>query len=155
MVAADRKAIKNYTTQISVERTIADIEKLLAKNGAKKILKDYDENGVSALSFMVEVDTKYIPIKIPVRVDRVVQMLNKEYSKGNIAKKFKDNVEQARRIMWRIILDWLDAQMTMIEVGQCTLLEVFFADILDFKTNQTLFEQVSNNLSSYFIEYKG
>lgn len=155
MVSTDRKAIKNYTTQISVERTIADIEKLLAKNGAKKILKDYDENGVSALSFMVEIDAKYIPIRIPVRVDRVVQMLNKEYSKGSIAKKFKDNVEQARRIMWRIILDWLDAQMTMIEVGQRSLIEVFFSDILDLKTNQTLFEQVSNNLSSYYIEYKG
>jgi hypothetical protein len=36
MFITDRKAIKNYTTQISVERTIADIEKLLAKNGAKK-----------------------------------------------------------------------------------------------------------------------
>jgi tRNA nucleotidyltransferase/poly(A) polymerase len=155
MARAERKGIKNYTTQISVERTISEIEKLLAKHGAKKILKDYDDDGVSALSFMIQIDSGYIPIKIPVRADRVVQMLNKEYNKGSIAKKFKDNIEQARRIMWRIILDWLDAQMTMIEVGQRELIEVFFADILDLKTNKTLYEQVSNNLSSYLIEFKG
>lgn len=154
MVKVERKAIKNYTTQISVERTVSEIEKLLAKHGARKILKDYDDDGICALSFMIKIDAGLVPIKIPVRVDRVVKMLNGEYNKGSIAKKFKDNVEQARRIMWRIILDWLDAQMTMIEVGQRELIEVFFADILDFKTNKTLYEQVGNNLSSYLIEYK-
>jgi hypothetical protein len=57
------------------------------------------------------------------------------YKKGSIPKKFQNNTEQAHRIMWRIILDWIDAQMTMVEVGQRKLVEVFFADILDMKTN--------------------
>ena len=34
--------ILNYTTKIPVEKTIGEIEKMLAESGAQKILKEYD-----------------------------------------------------------------------------------------------------------------
>jgi hypothetical protein len=40
-----RKLIKNYTTDIPVERTIAEIQKILAQNGARGIALEYDEQG--------------------------------------------------------------------------------------------------------------
>lgn len=47
-------SLKNYTTSISVEKTIGEIEQILAKHGAKKILKDYDASGnITAVSFMI------------------------------------------------------------------------------------------------------
>ncbi len=40
-----KQLIKNYTTEIPVERTIAEIQKLLADNGARGIALEYDGSG--------------------------------------------------------------------------------------------------------------
>src|SRR3954447_19680989 len=40
-----KKLIKNYTTDIPIEKTIAEIQKILAQNGARGIALEYDENG--------------------------------------------------------------------------------------------------------------
>ncbi len=40
-----KKLIKNSTTDIPVERTIAEIQHLLVQNGARGIALEYDENG--------------------------------------------------------------------------------------------------------------
>jgi tRNA nucleotidyltransferase/poly(A) polymerase len=40
-----KKLIKNYTTDIPVERTTAEIQKILAQNGARGIALEYDEMG--------------------------------------------------------------------------------------------------------------
>lgn len=38
-------ALKNYTTSISVEKTISEIQAMLAKAGASKIMSEYDDTG--------------------------------------------------------------------------------------------------------------
>lgn len=149
----DRKAIKNYTTSVSVERTISEIEQLLARYGARRILKDYDENGISALSFMIQFKEKFIPIRLPANTGKVVLMLNEQVRKGSIPRKFRDNKEQARRIMWRVLLDWIDSQMTMVEIGQKELLEIFLSDVCEISSNQTLFQKMTNNgFGGYLLE---
>lgn len=37
--------IKNYTTKVDVYQSLGEIQGALAKNGARKIMIDYDENG--------------------------------------------------------------------------------------------------------------
>lgn len=37
--------IKNYTTKVDVYQTLGEIQGALAKNGARKIMIDYDEKG--------------------------------------------------------------------------------------------------------------
>lgn len=45
-------ALKNYTTSISVEKTLSEIQGKLAYVGAKRIMTEYDDTGnVVALSF--------------------------------------------------------------------------------------------------------
>ena len=153
MAKTKRKAIKNYTTQVSVERTVGEIEQLLAKHGARRVLKDYDENGLSALSFMINYDGQFIPIRLPAKVDKVVSMLNEQVSKGSIPRKFRDDVEQARRIMWRILLDWVDSQMTMVEIGQKELLEIFLSDVCEINGTSTLYEKmIGTGFKGYLLE---
>lgn len=89
---------------------------------------------------MVKYDTGYIPIRLPSNPEKVVLILNKKADAGNIPRKFKNDLEQASRIMWRVILDWVDSQMTMIEIGQRTLLEIFFADICPVGAKKNFFE---------------
>lgn len=153
MPKTDRKAVKNYTTQVSVEKTVGEIESLLAKYGARRVLKDYDSDGLSALSFMIDYNGSFVPIRLPARVDKVVSMLNEQVRKGNIPKKFKDNIEQARRIMWRILLDWVDSQMTMVEIGQKELLEIFLSDVCEINSNSTLYEKlIGTGFKGYLLE---
>lgn len=149
-----RKGIKNYTTTISVEKTINEIEILLTRYGARKILKEYDSNQViTHLTFMVKYGKGFIPIRLPSNPEKVVLILNEKVDAGNIPKKFRNDLEQASRIMWRVILDWVDSQITMIDIGQRTLLEIFFADICPVGAQENLFQKsMKEDLTYYLIE---
>jgi len=155
-----RKGVKNYTTTISVNKTINEIELLLTRYGAKKILKEYDDNGeITHLTFMIkynglQVPAGFIPIRLPSHPEKIVAILNEKADTGDIPKKFKNDKAQANRIMWRVILDWVDSQMTMIEIGQRTLLEIFFADVCAVGPNkETLYEKLTGEgLPHYLIE---
>jgi hypothetical protein len=151
-----RQGIKNYTTTISVEKTIGEIELLLTRYGAKKILKEYDDNqNITHLTFMVKHDTGLIPIRLPSNPEKIILILNEKVDERIIPKKYKNDIEQASRIMWRIILDWVDSQMTMIEIGQRTLLEIFFADICPVGSERTLSDKLTEELlPQYLIENK-
>lgn len=151
-----RRGIKNYTTEISVEKTIGEIEILLAKYGARKILKEYDDNQqITYLSFMVKHETSYIPIRLPSNPEKIIVILNEKAESREIPKKYLNDMGQARRIMWRVILDWIDSQMTMIEIGQRSLLEIFFADVCPIGSDETLYKNLTKKgLPEYLIEDK-
>ena len=151
-----RKGIKNYTTTISVEKTISEIETLLTRYGAKKILKEYDDNGhITHLTFMVKFKGGFIPIKVPSDPQKVIIILNEKVDSGDLTQKYRNNKEQAERIMWRVILDWIDSQMTMIDIGQKTLLQIFFDDVCPVGSEVTLYDQLSNHgMQTYLIEDK-
>ena len=148
-----RKGIKNYTTTISTESTISEIEKLLARHGAKKIMKEYDDNQqVINITFMVKYNTGFVPIRLPSNPEKVLVLLNEKVDEKAIPQRFRNDKEQAQRIMWRVILDWIDAQMALVEIGQRNLLQVFFADICSVVSDETLYESlIEEELPRYLI----
>lgn len=148
-----RRGIKNYTTTIAVEKTIAEIEVLLTRYGARKILKEYDSNGeITYLTFMAEYMNGFVPIRLPSQPERVVVILNEKAEAGAIPKRFMNDLAQANRIMWRVILDWIDSQMTMIDIGQKSLLQIFMSDVCPVGS-KTLFEHWTNDgIQDYWIE---
>jgi hypothetical protein len=57
-----RKLIKNYTTDIPVEKTIAEIQKILAQNGARGIALEYDEQGnIKDIFFKIMINNRVCP----------------------------------------------------------------------------------------------
>jgi len=50
--------------------------------------------------------------------------------------------EQAERTAWKIVADWVDAQMAMIELSQVELMEVFLPYLFNRQTRQTYFESI-------------
>jgi len=48
-------ALKNYTTSISVEKTLSEIQGKLAYVGAKRIMTEYDDTGNVELRRKIEV----------------------------------------------------------------------------------------------------
>lgn len=151
MAKTDRQGIKNYSTTIAVEKTVAEIERLLVKHGVKQVFKEYDNNEVVFLSFGIEYKNEIIPIRLSTKVDEIKKRLTEHANQGKIKSTYRDNIEQARRVSWRIMLDWIDSQLVMVELGQREIIEVFLADVVDLGTKETLFQKLTDGKGSQFL----
>lgn len=100
--------IMNYTTKVDVFATLGEIQGQLVKHGAKKIMQDYDNDGhITALSFLIDTPNGPRGVKLPANVDAVWNVLTKQ--------KVKCDRDQAERVAWRIVKDWVAAQMAILE----------------------------------------
>ena len=82
-------ALLNYTTQIPVEKTIAEIEKMLAEGGANKILKEYDNDGhIESIAFKLLTSKGELPFKLPMNVEAVMARYPRSY-KSMLGEDFK------------------------------------------------------------------
>lgn len=128
----------NYTTQIAVEKTTAEISRLLAGAKAQAVLTEYDAEGVLvAISFRVAGPHGILSFRLPANVEKVLAMLGKD---RKVPHKLKTR-EQASRVAWRIIKDWLAAQMALLESELVTLPQVFLPYVQDTE-GVTLYEKL-------------
>ncbi len=125
--------IKNYTTSVPVDRTIADITKILVRRNATSILTDYDAGEPVALRFQVDYLGKHLHFRLPVNIKGVDAALRAERLRYEDAK--------VKRIAWRIVKDWVDAQMALIEAGQAELPQVFLPYAVG-DNGETFFEKI-------------
>lgn len=122
----------NYTTKVDVYTTIGAIQGQLVKHGAKKIMQEYDDAGrITALSFQIDTPNGMRAIKLPANAEPVRRVLAKQ--------KVKCDVEQSERVAWRIIKDWVEAQMAILESEMVQMDEIFLPYMLNSK-GQTVFE---------------
>ncbi len=136
-------AILNYTTTIDAYKTISEIEYILQRHGARSILKEFsaDSKIVTGMSFIVSAGPAQIPIKLPVHTERVLEILRKEkreHPRTNI----KVTAEQAERVGWRIIKDWVEAQMALLEIDLVKMEEIFLPYIVTGADGKTIFEKL-------------
>jgi hypothetical protein len=140
-----KQLIKNYTTEIPVERTMAEIQKLLADNGARGIGLEYDGSGtLKDIFFKIRLQNKELPFRLPAKAERVYQALwggRQEWEYTRYGDGWK---AQAERIAWRICKTWLEAQITLINLEQAKLEEVFLPYLV-LPSNKTLFETMERN----------
>lgn len=112
--------ILNYTTTISVDRTVAEIHKNLAKHGAKAILQEYDDIGrVLSISFKIAVGEQELSYRLPADRTKVKNVLRLQ----RVASRYQTD-EHCERVAWRIIKDWIAAQLALVETQQATLDQV-------------------------------
>ena len=156
-------AILNYTTQIPVEKTIAEIEKMLAESGAEKILKEYEEGGINSISFMIPTEKGKLSFKLPMNVEAVMQVINNQTGEFKrtgyknrriIPLKFHNDMDQARRVGWRIIKDWLEAQLALFFLQMVKIEEIFLPYMYNEKTNQTMFQMLEERGFNLKLEHK-
>ena len=134
-------AIKNYTTTISVNKTIGEIQGILSKHGATAIMTEYNNGNVTGLSFKIMTLRGELGIRLPSNTDRVLQVL-KNQKKNNA--KVKDTFEQANKVAWRIIKDWVDAQMAILETEMVEMEQIFLPYVLNNK-GKTLYQEFKEN----------
>ena len=136
-------ALKNYTSQVPASRSIGWIEDKLARHGARQILKEYTpDSRVSSLAFIIHVNGTELPFHLPARIDACEKVLRSEVRRPK-----KDTytriAKQAERTAWKILADWVDAQMAMIDLAQVDVLEVFLPYLFDRSKQQTFYQQLS------------
>lgn len=141
-------AILNYTTTVDSFKTVSEIEYILMKHKAKSIMKNYDGEHITGLSFLIDTGVQQIPVRLPVKVDECLEVLKKE-RKENPRKQIKDTRDQAERVAWRIMKDWVEAQMALLDIEMVRFEEIFLPYI-ETKNGQTVFERLKEK--QYLIE---
>jgi hypothetical protein len=128
-----KKKLFMGTTAINEERTISQIQAVLSNYGVTAVLTDYKEGRIEAMAFKIN----GVPFSLPCRWRSVVQ--------------FVGNEDKARRIAWRQIFRWVQAQCALCDTGMVQIDEVFLP-YMQVKPGVLFYEQVQQhgaNLLSY------
>ena len=133
-------AILNYTTTVDAFKTVSEIEYILMKHKAKSIMKDYDGETITGLSFLIDTGVQQIPVRLPVKIDECLEVLKKE-KRENPRKQIKDTRQQAERVAWRILKDWVEAQMALLDIEMVRFEEIFLPYI-ETNNGQTIYERL-------------
>jgi hypothetical protein len=136
------------STGINAEKTAGEISTILSRSGLVKYIQfEYDDGNIAGISFIIMQGEKRVPFRLPARIDPVLTvMLNDKKTPRHLC--YKD---QARRVAWRQVLRWVQAQMAMIEIGMVDIKEVFMPYMVG-NGGKTLYEIVENN--QFMIEYQ-
>lgn len=110
----------NYTTKVPVSRTIAAIQGLLVEAGARSIMANYDDSG-NTVGLMFAVHTPYgmRTFTLPVNAESVEKVLRRQ----RVPSQYQ-TPEHSERVAWRILKDWVEAQLAIIKTEMVTLDQV-------------------------------
>lgn len=128
--------ILNYTTKVDVYTTIGQIQGILVKHGAKRIVQDYDNERPTAVCFLVNTPLGEQAVRLPANVNAVYAVLQRQ--------KVKADFEQAERVAWRIVKDWVEAQMAILESEMVQIDQIFLPYMLD-RDGRTVYELFMSN----------
>lgn len=147
-------ALLNYTTKIDADKTASEIAKCLSVHGAQAIMTEYDKESryISSISFRILVGDKPISFRLPCDWRPVYAVLTKgkknpfswnEHKRD----RWKSEWElQAVRTAWRIVKDWVEAQMALVETNMVKTEQVFLPYAVT-RDGQTLSEKILSNPS--------
>jgi len=141
--------LANYTTEVSAKKSMDEIQGMLTAHGARKILTEYDGAGEpQALSFIIATPKGDLPSTLPSNIARVEAVLIAQ--RKSMPEKWHRNYEptmqriheQAIRVGWRILKDWIRAQMAILET-EMVKLEQIFLPYLVTPSGKSLYEALS------------
>lgn len=101
----------NYTTTMTVERTVAKIQTQLVKAGARGVASAYSDDGhLIGMSFVVRTPYGEQTYSLPANIERVRAVLLRQKVQPRYS-----TVEHAARVAWKILHDWMSAQLALIQ----------------------------------------
>lgn len=136
--------IRNYTSSVPVINSINFIEHRLSTAGASHIAKFYEGNRPVGMIFQIIQNNIPLTFKLPAKSESVFNVLYNAVKRPRPSTKETIRM-QSDRTAWKILSDWVDIQVTMIQLEQAEFAEVFLPYFYDQKSNKTLFEKVIAN----------
>lgn len=130
----------NYTTSVPVVRTVAEVQGMLVKHGAHAVTVRYVDGRPAGLSFNLVTPHGERAFTLPVDTAAVHRLLLTQIRNGEITRQKSQYAtpEHAARVAWRVVKDWLAAQLAIIEAGMAALDQVMLPYL-----------QVDNELTLY------
>ena len=128
-----RKNLKNYTSGWTINKSLSEIQKMLASKGAKKMMIDYEDGEPQGITFAIETPKGLMPVALPIRHMNVVKVM---YGQLDVS---EDQLEQAKRTAWRNIHDWIDAQLALLETEMVKMEQIFLPYVM--MGDKTIFER--------------
>lgn len=132
-----RKNLKNYTSGWTVNRSLNEIQNMLAEKGAEKMMIDYKDKEPVGMTFAIQTPKGLMPVQLPARFEKVVKVM---YGTTNVN---EAQLEQAKRTAWRNLYDWIDAQLALLETEMVSLEEIFLPYVVI--KGQTVFEHFQSD----------
>jgi hypothetical protein len=124
----------NYSTTIPAKRTVGECTDLLAEAGADAIGLTYEgprsARVPTGLRFQIMTPAGPQSFVMPVNIDAVAKLLagalerGELFRKGGLPLSRYATREHAVMVAWRIIRDWLEAQLAIIDAEMVTLDQV-------------------------------
>ena len=137
------------TTAISAGKTAAEIQELLGRGGARRVMSEYEDGEVVAISFSLVAGGKdgnrEILFRVPVRWENylaVMQRVAQKKAKGRSVKPI--DREQAKRTAWRVAKAWLEAQLALVASEMASMPEVMLPYLVQHPDGLTLYERLES-----------
>jgi len=140
--------IANYTTEVTAEKSAFEIQTMLRNHGAAAVSIRYgSDKNPSGLAFLINTRLGAVPVpfELPANVAAVEKLLlnlrtKKPETWHSDYKQVMQRVhDQAARVAWRILWDWVRAQLAIIETEMVTIDQVFLPYLKDNHGN-TVYE---------------
>jgi hypothetical protein len=135
--------LKDYTTTVTVSRSVAEITRFLVAAGARGVAQEYTaDGGVRSLTFAIPFAGVQLTYLLPVDAEAVRRVLLRQ----KVSPRYL-TTDHCDRVAWRILRDWVSAQAAIIETQMVTFQQVMLpymrtedgATVFDhFKTQHAL-----------------
>jgi len=130
-------------------KSVGEIQAMLFDHHAKSIRIDSQNGEPCGIAFLIPTVHGEIAFKLPADVEKVKAVL----ARGNTRKRQAWGAEQLRRdeiakqqaskVAWRLLRDWVRAQMAIIESETVTLEQVFLP-YMQVEGEKTLYESMES-----------
>jgi hypothetical protein len=135
--------VKNYTSTVAPARTAERIEAFLAAAGATHIAKRYDGGKIVGIDFAVTINDEaqtQLAFRLPVDVAAMTAYMRKQRKSYLNHAQTKNLQEQAERTAWKLMQDWVEAQLSLVVTNQAEVAQVFMPYLLSGE--QTFYKAV-------------
>lgn len=140
--------IANYSTIVAAMKSIGETQGMLIAHGATHILTDYKDGKPVGIAFIINTHYGEIPFRLPANVDKVQAVLLNQLASSRY-KQWDTQYQEQRRakmkvqasnVAWRIIRDWVRAQMAILDTEMVSIDQVFLPYMQVGEKGKTLYE---------------
>jgi hypothetical protein len=128
--------ILNYTTKIDPAKTAGEVQTILVKAGAVGVAMQFDNGDPVGLAFTAMTPFGLREFTLPTNWEAVQRVLRRQ----KVQPAFQ-TVEHAKRVAWRIVKDWVEAQLAIIQTEMVTIDQVMLPYMRNGDDGRTVFEQ--------------
>jgi|ERR1700741_575906 len=143
--------ILNYTTEVPTMKTVGEIHGILVQHGAESVSTDYRDGKPIAVSFSIRLNGNALTCRLPTNPGGVLRSM---MSDPKVSSR-KATEAQAERVSWRIIKDWLEAQMAIVVTNQAEMAEVFLPYVITDRSGLTVYQQFKEHNQKQLAEGAG